>query len=83
MSTENRAIPTETACHVLAMFGYGGYPAGRWGQQLLELIAGADIENAALLAQAFPAEVQAVQIAKYDKSGIARLQTIANGQAAA
>jgi hypothetical protein len=83
MSIETNTIPAETASHVLAMFGYGGYPPGRWGQQLLELIAGADIENTALLAQAFPAEVQAVQIAKYDKSGIARLQAIADGQAAA
>lgn len=83
MSTQSHTIPAETANHVLAMFGYGGYMPGRFVQQLLELIAGADIENAALLAQAFPAEVQAVQIAKYDKSGIAQLQAIANGQAAA
>lgn len=83
MSTNTPTIPAETANHVLALFGRGGYAPGRWGQQLLELIAGADIENAALLAQAFPAEVQAVQIAKYDKGGIAQLQAIANGQAAA
>ncbi|MGW3321084.1 hypothetical protein [Streptomyces virginiae] len=83
MSTETPSIPAETACHVLNMFGYGGYPAGRWGQQLLEVIAGADIENSARLAQGFPIEVQAVQIAKYDEDGIARLKAIANGQAAA
>ncbi|MFH9798042.1 hypothetical protein [Streptomyces virginiae] len=83
MSTGTPTIPAETACHVLSVFGRGGYAPGRWAQQLLELIAGADIENTALLAQAFPAEVQAVQIAKYDKDGIARLQAIANGQAAA
>ncbi|MFD5678400.1 hypothetical protein [Streptomyces sp. NPDC127040] len=81
MNTDTPTIPAETANHVLAMFGYGGYPPGRWGQQLLELIAGADIENAALLAQAFPAEVQAVQIAKYDKGGIAQLQAIAGNVA--
>ena len=83
MNTGTPSIPAETACHVLYVFGYGGYPPGRWSEQLLELIAGADIENIALLAQAFPIEVQAVQIAKYDKGGIARLQAIANGQAAA
>lgn len=77
------AIPAETAHHVLNMFGYGGYPPGRFVQQLLELIASADITNIARLAQGFPVEVQAVQLAQYDKDGIARLQAIANGQAAA
>ncbi|MGW6872851.1 hypothetical protein ACWGHA_11010 [Streptomyces xanthophaeus] len=83
MNTEIPAIPAETARHVLAMFGRGGYPPGRFGQQLLELIAGADQENMARLEAAFPVEVEAVRLAQYDNDGIAKLQAIANGQAAA
>ncbi|MFD4921198.1 hypothetical protein ACFWNE_07740 [Streptomyces goshikiensis] len=83
MSTETPTIPAETARHVLSMFGAGGYPPGRFGRQLLELIAGADRQNMARLAMTFPAEVEAVRMAQYDEDGIAKLQAIANGQAAA
>lgn len=76
-------IPAETARHVLAVFGRGGINPGRFGQQLLELIAGADLQNMARLAEAFPAEVEAVRMAQYDNDGITKLQAIANGQAAA
>lgn len=75
-------IPAETARHVLAHFGRGGINPGRFGQQLLELISGADLQNMARLADAFPAEVEAVRMAQYDNDGIAKLQAIANGRAA-
>lgn len=83
MSTGTPTIPAETARHVLAVFGHGGVLPGRFGEQLLTLIAGADQENAARLAETFPAEAEAVRMAQYDNDGIAKLQAIANGQAAA
>lgn len=83
MATNAIVIPPETALHVLAEFGRGGIRAGRFGQQLIALIAGADEQNMARLSEAFPAEAEAVRLAQYDKDGIAKLQAIANGQAAA
>ncbi|MFF4848743.1 hypothetical protein [Streptomyces sp. NPDC001194] len=77
------SIPPETARHVLAHFGHGGVRSGRFGEQLITLIAGADQQNAARLADAFPAEAEAVRMAQYDSDGIAKLQAIANGRAAA
>lgn len=83
MSTETPTIPAETARHVLAIFGHGGVNPGRFGEQLITLIAGADLQNMARLADAFPSEVEAVRLAQYDADGIVKLQTIANGRAAA
>ena len=76
-------IPAETARHVLAVFGHGGVRPGRFGEQLISLIAGADLQNMARLADAFPAEAEAVRMAQYDNDGIAKLQAIAVGRAAA
>ncbi|MFE2324651.1 hypothetical protein ACFXD5_12150 [Streptomyces sp. NPDC059385] len=76
-------IPAETARHVLAVFGHGGVRPGRFGEQLISLIAGADLQNMARLADAFPAETEAVRMAQYDNDGIAKLQAIAAGRAAA
>jgi hypothetical protein len=83
MQNSSTTIPAETARHVLAVFDRGGYLPGRFGLQLLQLIAGADQTNLARLAEVYPTEVEAVRMAQYDKDGIARLQAIANGQAAA
>lgn len=83
MSTETPSIPDETARHVLAVFGHGGVLPGRFGEQLITLIASADQQNTARLAKSFPAEAEAVRMAQYDEDGIARLQAIANGRAAA
>lgn len=83
MAAQTPSIPAETARHVLAVFGHGGVLPGRFGEQLIALIAGADLQNMARLAEAFPAEAEAVRMAQYDDDGIARLQSIANGQAAA
>lgn len=83
MDRNTPTIPAETARHVLAVFNRGGYPPGRFGLQLLQLIAGADQDNLARLAEAYPTEVEAVRMAQYDEDGISRLQAIANGQAAA
>ena len=83
MSTETPAIPAETALHVLAHFGRGGVKPGPFGEQLLTLIARADRQTTARLAEVFPAEAEAIRMAQYDEDGIAKLQAIANGQAAA
>jgi hypothetical protein len=81
MSTTGATIPIETARHVLWVFGSeGGYRPGSFTQRLLELLAHADAVNAAKLAQAFPAEAAAVQLAQYDENGIAQLSAIATGQ---
>jgi hypothetical protein len=83
MCESRPTIPAETARHVLAVFGHGGYPPGRFGLQLLQLIAGADEGNLSRLVEAYPAEAEAVRMAQYDSDGVSRLQAIANGQAAA
>lgn len=83
MSTETPTIPTETARHVLAHFGHGGVLPGRFGVQLITLIASADRQTTARLSEVFPAEAEAVRMAQYDNDGIAKLQAIANGRAAA
>lgn len=83
MSTGTPTIPAETARHVLAHFGYGGVKSGRSAEQLLTLIASADRQTTARLAEVFPAEAEAIRMAQYDEDGIAKLQAIANGRAAA
>lgn len=82
MSTSSPTIPPETARHVLWTFACaGGYQPGSFTQKLLELLAAADVVNTAKLALAFPAETEAVRMAKGDRDGIAKLTAIATGQA--
>ncbi|MFJ8929309.1 hypothetical protein ACIRLA_22290 [Streptomyces sp. NPDC102364] len=82
MSTTSPTIPAETARHVLWMFGNeGGYRPGSFTQRLLELLAHADRVNLAKLAQAYPAEAAAVDLAQNDENGIAKLTRISVGQA--
>jgi hypothetical protein len=82
MSTTSPTIPAETARHVLWMFGSeGGYRPGSFTQRLLELLAHADRVNLAKLAQAYPAEAAAVDLAQNDENGIAKLSRIATGEA--
>jgi len=78
MSTQTPVISKDTARHVLWMFGTeGGYRPGTFTQKLLELLAYADPENTAKLAVAFPAEAEAVRIAKYERDGAEQLLRIA------
>ena len=73
-------VDRETACHVLHMFGHdGGYPPGDYMGTVYTLIARSDVQNAARLAMAFPAQAEAVRMASYDEDGIAKLTTIAAG----
>lgn len=81
--TTKTTISPETARHVLWTFGRGGHRPGRFTQQLLELIAGADVQNTAKLRTAYPEETEAVLLAKYDETGIDQLRAIADGQATA
>lgn len=83
MSTDPSLIDPETASNTLWVFGYRGTEPGSFTRRLIDTIAHADRTNEARLAQAFPAEVAAVRMAKYDAGGIAKLQVIADGQVAA
>ncbi|MFD6551290.1 hypothetical protein [Streptomyces sp. NPDC058398] len=83
MSTDSITIPPETARHVLWTFACaGGYQPGSFTLKLLELLASADPANTRRLATAFPAEAEAVRMAKNDQDGIAKLTAIASGVAA-
>ncbi|MEW5658290.1 hypothetical protein ABGT92_23590 [Streptomyces cinereoruber] len=74
-------IPPTTARYVLHAFGAsGGWRPGNFTENLISLIARADQHNAAKLGSVYPAEAAAVQLAKYDESGIATLQAIAAGE---
>ena len=77
------AIPPETAQHVLYMFGHTGRPPGPFAQQLLQLIAHADRQNLAKLAEVFPAEAEAVRLAQREHGGIDILRRYAEGRAVA
>lgn len=75
-------VDRETAAHVLHMFGHdGGYPPGDYMGAAYTLIARSDVQNAARLALAFPAQAEAVRMASYDEDGIAKLTAIAAGGA--
>lgn len=83
MSISSPTIPADVASHVLFHFGHKGIPAGDWHEDLISLIARADMTCAAKLAAAFPDYGGAVLIAKYADDGIATLQRIARGEVAA
>lgn len=77
MDTTTPAITPETANHVLWHFGRGGYQPGSFTQKLLELIAAADLDNKAKLAQIFPEYVHCVLAMEYDPNGVTQLQAAA------
>ncbi|MPY47074.1 hypothetical protein [Streptomyces acidicola] len=78
MGTTSPTIPTETARHVLWTFGHrGGYQPGTYHQKLLDLLAYAPPVEVAKLAQIYPAEAEAVRMAKYDEDGIDKLKRAA------
>ncbi|MEU6661209.1 hypothetical protein [Streptomyces sp. NPDC046821] len=80
MSTTEPTITTDTARHVLWVFGRdGGFRPGTFTQKLLELLAYADEQNTSKIASAYPVEAAAVRLAKYDEAGITTLQAIAVG----
>lgn len=71
-------IPQETARHVLWFYGQdGGIQPGTFTEHLITTVDSADMDNTALLANAYPSLVAAVIAAKLDPNGIAALQRIA------
>lgn len=79
MSTENITIPPETARHVLWHYGRaGGCQPGSFTQRLMEAFDTADIDNAGILASAYPQLGAAMLAAKLDEDGIDRLKAIAS-----
>jgi hypothetical protein len=69
---------------VLWTFGHnGGYQPGTYHQKLLDLLAYAPPVELAKIAQIFPAEAEAVRMAKYDEDGISKLKGIAAGEVTA
>ncbi|MEU5772633.1 hypothetical protein ABZ819_04925 [Streptomyces venezuelae] len=82
MSTTSPTIPKETARHVLWMFDrQGGYRPGSCTEYLMRAIQSADVLHAAKLRQVFPELSAAIDLARYDDNGLAKLQAIATGQA--
>lgn len=81
MSTTNPSIPAETARHVLWQYGRpGGVQPGSFTEYLMAAISSADLRNREILRADYPALFEALQMARYDKQGIAKLQRIAAGQ---
>ncbi|GGV36642.1 hypothetical protein GCM10010293_40010 [Streptomyces griseoflavus] len=80
MTAETTAIPADVAAHVLFHFGHRGIPAGDWHEDLITLIARADMTNKAKLTAAFPDYAGAVLIAQYADNGVAVLKDIAAGR---
>ncbi|MFE5368115.1 hypothetical protein [Streptomyces mirabilis] len=84
MSTNSPTIPPDVAAHVLFHYGReGGYQAGSFTTDLLAAMGKADPTNLDRLALGFPAYVAAVTAIQYDPNGVAHLQRIAAGEAAA
>ncbi|MCI3155496.1 hypothetical protein ELQ39_27880 [Streptomyces sp. GB4-14] len=83
MNTSSPSIPADVAAHVLFHFGHRGIPAGDWHQDLISLIARADMVHKAKLTAAFPDYAGAVLLAQYADNGIDVLKDIAAGEVAA
>lgn len=83
MSTSSPTIPADVASHVLFHFGHKGIPAGEWHEDLISLIARADMVNKAKLSAAFPDYAGAVLLAQRADNGIEVLKDIARGEVAA
>lgn len=84
MSHNSPTIPPDVAAHVLFHYGRdGGYQAGSFTTALLNAMGTADPANLDKLAAGFPEYVAAVTAIQYDPDGVAHLQAIARGQAAA
>jgi hypothetical protein len=67
----------DIANQVLFHFGYGGYPAGSFKEQLYRAFAHADTTNFARLGKGFPDEAQAMWLAKFVDGGIETLREYA------
>ena len=80
MSTSSPTIPADVASHVLFHFGHKGIPAGDWHEDLISLIARADMVNKAKLSAAFPDYAGAVLLAQHADNGIDVLKDIAAGR---
>ncbi|WP_190012378.1 hypothetical protein, partial [Streptomyces candidus] len=71
----------DTARHVLWGYGSeGGAEPGTFTKHVMAAISSADVANRAILSRAYPGLYMAIQIARSDPDGIAKLQRIAAGQ---
>jgi hypothetical protein len=83
MSTTEPTVTRETAGHVLWYFEQpGGMRPGAFTQHLIAAIESADRKNEAILKEAYPELSAAVDLARHDEDGIAKLQQIARGVSA-
>lgn len=80
MNTSSPSIPADVASHVLFHFGHRGIPAGDWTENLISLIARADMVHKAKLTAAFPDYAGAVLLAQYADNGVDVLKDIAAGR---
>lgn len=83
--SDETTISTETARHVLWLFGRkGGVQPGSFTQRLMAAIDVADVLNQQKIANEYPDLVAAIRMAGNDDTGIATLQQIAGvGEVAA
>lgn len=73
-----------TAQHVLHHFGRtGGRTPGTFTSHLMAAIASADHNEFSRLATLYPELATAIEVAKHDRDGIAKLHKIAVGREAA
>lgn len=80
-TTADAAITPHEASVVLHHFGGpGGYPPGGFVHLLLAAMGTADVTNLARFRAGFPGLTAAVDLAKFHRGGIERLQAIAAGQ---
>jgi hypothetical protein len=81
MSTSSPTIPRETARHVLWRYDRtGGAQPGTFTQNLMAAIESADLQNRAILRDAYPALSEALHLARNDEDGLAKLRRIATGE---
>lgn len=70
-------IGEEVACHVLGLFGQGGYMPGSFTTHLLEALLRADMTNFRLLSVSYPEYAAAMILVKQHPEGIRILRSIA------
>jgi hypothetical protein len=78
MSTDiNSFITSKVASHTLHFFSPGeGYEGGHFSDALFTLMAKADRANLTKIAEGFPAEVAAFELARTSATGLAALRIL-------
>ncbi|MFD4547207.1 hypothetical protein [Streptomyces sp. NPDC058466] len=78
MNTNSPTITVETARHVLWRYDRdGGAQPGSFTVHLMAAIEAADVQNRAILRNAYPALTEALHLARYDEEGLAKLRELA------